>query len=364
MRRAERVDLVEIQSLHRVSVAEVTSPAFQLAPPRVLNPDYIPAHILDAMRPGWFTGAFPAGRVRVTKLFDVYVTQEGLVFTQDKKLVQESITQHTPEECAQGLAQILQAEQTQSVQHVTPSSLLLRKRGEQNYGHWMVELLPKLWLAEEHLPLCSLVVPQVGGNFARVLRDSVALSTGFVPLYHPMSQQDVSFFKELVLVDGLSNHGVYMSPLAFSRTDAMVASVPGAQVRKLYLTRKNRARSIKDEDSLMDFLQEQGFLCLDPADLTLLEQIKLFKNAECVVGVMGAAMTNIMFCRKGTRVINLAPGTMPDTFFYFIAGLRGLDYYEIRGKLCEDSESWDVPFDIERDHLAHVLSLGPQGQAN
>ncbi|GAN68454.1 glycosyltransferase family 61 protein [Acetobacter orleanensis] len=355
------MDTVDIQNLHRVLVADVPSPAFQLAPPRVLNPSHIPPHILDAMRPGWFTGAYPAGSVRVTKLFDVYVTMEGLVFTQDKKLVQQSIAQHTPEECAQGLAQIREAEQTQTVKVVGPSSLLLRKRGEQNYGHWMVELLPKLWLAEEHLPLCSLVVPRVSGNFARVVRDSVAFSTAFLPLFHDMGLQDVAFFKELVVVDGLTNHGVYMSPLVFSRTQNMVDRVPGAQLCKLYLTRRNRGRTVRDEESLMAFLQEQGFLCVDPAELTLLEQIRLFKHAECVVGVMGAAMTNIMFCRKGTRVINLAPGTMPDTFFYFIAGLRELDYYEIRGKMCTESESWDAPFEIEHDHLAHVLEVAFSG---
>lgn len=351
------MDTVDIHNLHRVPVADISSPAFQLSPPRVLNPSYIPAHILEAMRPGWFTRAYSSGSVRLTKLFDVYVTLEGLVFTQDKKLVRQSITQHSAEECTQALAQIVQAEQAQTVRNVSASSLLLRKRGEQNYGHWMVELLPRLWLAEEHLPLCSLVVPRVTGNFARVLRDSVAFSTAFLPLYHDMGVQDVSFFRELVVVDGLTNHGVYMSPLVFSRTQNMVDRVPGAQTCKLYLTRKNRARTIRNEDSLMAFLQEQGFLCVDPAELTLLEQIRLFKHADCVVGVMGAAMTNIMFCRAGTRIINLAPGNMPDTFFYFIAGLRGLDYYEIRGKLCEDGESWDVPFEIERDHLAHVLEV-------
>lgn len=357
------MDVVDIQSLHRVQVANVTSPVFQLAPPRVFNSSIIPPHILDAMRPGWFTSTFPACTVRLMKLFDVYVTQEGLVFTQDKKLVQQSITQSTPEECAEGMAQVLQAEQAQTVRVVTPTSLLLRKRGEQNYGHWMVELLPKIWLAEDHLPLNSLVVPRLSGNFARVLRDSVAFSTSFVPAYYEMGVQDVAFFKELVVVDGLTNHGVYMSPLAFSRTDDMVARVPGAKARRLYITRKNRARTIINEDALIAFLQKQGFLCLDPAELTLVEQIKLFKDAECVVGVMGAAMTNIIFCSKGTRIINLAPGNMPDTFFYFIAGLRGLDYYEIRGKLCAETESWNSLFEIERDHLAHVLGLGPQGFA-
>nr|WP_298797997.1 glycosyltransferase family 61 protein [uncultured Acetobacter sp.] len=351
------MDVVDIRNLHRVPVAEVSSPAFQLAPPRVLNPSFIPPNVLEAMRPGWFGGTFPARSVCLTKLFDVYVTMEGLVFTQDKKLVQQSIAQHTPEECAQGLAWIEQAEQAQTVQTIKPSSLLLRKRGEQNYGHWMVELLPKLWLAEEHLPLCSLVVPRLSGNFARVLRDSVALSTSFVPLFLEMEPQDVGFFKELVVVDGLTNHGVYMSPLVFSRTDEVVGRVPGTQVRRLYIMRKNRSRTVQNEDAVMDFLQTQGFVCLDPAELTLLEQIKLFKNAECVVGVMGAAMTNIMFCGKGTRIINLAPGNMPDTFFYFIAGLRGLNYYEIRGEQEGATEDWDSPFHIDPDHLAHVLDV-------
>lgn len=358
------MDVVDLHALHRVPVAEVSSPAYELAPPRVVNPSAIPLSIMQAMRHGWFARTHASRPVTLTKVFDVYVTMEGLVFTQDKKLVRQSIAQHTPEECARGLAAIMQAEQAGSVQVIRPSSLLLRKRGEHNYGHWMVELLPKLWLAEEYLPLCSLVVPRVSGNFARVLRDSVALSTSFQPLFYEMDAAEVLFFKELVLVDGLTDHGVYMSPLVFSRTEDLRARIPGTQVRRLYLTRRGRSRTVRNEDALMAFLQTQGFLCVDPAELTFAEQVKLFRNADCVVGVMGAAMTNIMFCGKGTKVITLAPASMPDTFFHFIAGLRGLAYYEIRGRVHGPAEDWNVSFDIETDDLARVLGIAlPHGVA-
>lgn len=351
------VEIVDIQAVRRISLAEHISPPFQLAPPRVLNLSLIPADILDAMRPGWFTGRFPAEPVGVTKLLDVYVTMEGLVFTQDKKLVRQSIAQHGPEECAQALGRINEVEQAGQVPVMWPASLLLRKRGEQNYGHWMVELLPRLWLAEAYLPLGSLVVPKFSGNLARVLRDSVALTSSLCPSFLEMDYHDVIFFKELVMVDGLTNHGVYMSPLAFSRTDNMVASVAGAHVRRLYVSRKGLHRGVRNEEDLTAFLATLGFLCVDPAEMTLLEQIKLFRNAECVVGVLGAGMTNIMFCSKGTKIINLAPTGMPDTFFYFIAGLRGLTYYEIRGVSCAQSDDRDAPFEIEKEHLAYVLRL-------
>ena len=48
-------------------------------------------------------------------------------------------------------------------------------------------------------------------------------------------------------------------------------------------------------------------------------------------------MTNIVFCKPGTSVVSLVPANFPDTFFWFIATHRSLDYMEIRG----DQHSYD-----------------------
>ena len=76
---------------------------------------------------------------------------------------------------------------------------------------------------------------------------------------------------------------------------------------------------------LVDFLQSS------PVVLVLDHQIALFSRAKHVVGVSGAAMTNIAFCGPETKITVLVPGTFPDTFFWFIAQHRHLDFVEILG---------------------------------
>jgi capsular polysaccharide biosynthesis protein len=60
--------------------------------------------------------------------------------------------------------------------------------------------------------------------------------------------------------------------------------------------------------------------------MRLAEQISLFHRAECVIGPHGAGLTNLTFCRAGTKVIEIGTPYRPFTCFYEIAHHRGLDY--------------------------------------
>jgi capsular polysaccharide biosynthesis protein len=51
--------------------------------------------------------------------------------------------------------------------------------------------------------------------------------------------------------------------------------------------------------------QEEGFRCVNPANLSVAEQVRLFANAASVAGLTGATFTNLAFCRPGTRVLEL-----------------------------------------------------------
>ncbi|MGO3517618.1 MAG: glycosyltransferase family 61 protein [Acetobacter cibinongensis] len=345
---------VDINSVHRHEFMPLFSPAFTLPAPRVRNLKIIPPQILEAMRPGWLTGQHVARPIQVTKLFDVFVTEEGLVFTQDRKLIAQSITQHSPQECQRAYERLTAQGAHQSIEQ---PSLLLRKRGDHNYGHWLVEVLPKLWAAEHRVAVTTLVVPALASAMQSVIRDSIALSAARHYAYLPVSTQDICFFKELVLVHGLTEHGVYMSPQVFDRTDAMRMSLPESQPMKIYVERTQSARRVVNAADCQKILQQKGFISVDPAHLTFLEQVRLFKNAVCVVGVMGAGMANMAFCPSGCKTVVLAPATMPDTFFSFIAGLRRLNYTEIRGPMTPETMSWDEPFSIDPAQLEASLAV-------
>lgn len=72
---------------------------------------------------------------------------------------------------------------------------------------------------------------------------------------------------------------------------------------KFFISRKHTSRRNFNEDEVFSVLQKEGFERVFPEDLTFEEQIALFNNAKIIVGGGGAAMTNLMFCNKGCKVL-------------------------------------------------------------
>ena len=338
-------------------ILSLTSPGFDAAYPRVFNKELIPEPILKSMEWAWNTPHFPERPVRVLRLADVWVAKEGLVFDCAGNLYRETITQHSEREIDQAHAAVLAAIE-QGGPAAEPDTdgpvLLCKKRGIGNYGHWMMEMLPKAQLVHRLLP--DLDVRFLVAHAPGHLNDSMAQSLSMlgIDLARTVVADDTPWrFADLLLVDGLSEHGAYMSPLVLDSADALAGCVPAAGTERLFVTRRATGfRRVVGEDDLIAHAQACGYTLVEPDALTLPRQVSLFKGATRIVGVMGAAMTNIAFAPPGARVVALTPAGMPDTFFWFIATLRGLDYAEIR---CPQSGPVQgvMPWDTD-------LSLSPE----
>jgi hypothetical protein len=75
---------------------------------------------------------------------------------------------------------------------------------------------------------------------------------------------------------------------------------------KIYITRKNeRARRISNEYTLIQMLKKYGFIVIDPGELSYREQVSLFTYADVIVAPHGAALTNIVWCKKNVQIIEL-----------------------------------------------------------
>ena len=68
----------------------------------------------------------------------------------------------------------------------------------------------------------------------------------------------------------------------------------------------SRMFKVGDERLLIDTLQRNGMLVsIFDGDMPLLDTIALFRNADAVVGWHGAGMANVVFCRRGTKVVEI-----------------------------------------------------------
>jgi capsular polysaccharide biosynthesis protein len=316
------------------SLPSLHSPAFALVPPDLSRGDLIPPGVRAAMDGAWQAAGFPARDVTFRAYEDVVVVQEGLVLDRDLHPIPGSVTQHSPAEIARGRMAAMVARDAEALDPLPGTYVLCKKRGVRNYGHWLLEMLPCAALAWEHLPREGLrfVVPQAEGRLADAVDAALArlglaedrlLAVGAAP----------ARVERLIMVEGLTQHGVFMSPLAPASARMLAWDIPPGEARRLFVTRGSVGfRDFADPAALVRRAEVKGYRAFDPGTVPWLDQVAAFAGARRIVGVMGAALANIVFAPRGAEVVCLAPANMPDTFFWFIAGLCGLRYREIR---CE-----------------------------
>ena len=77
---------------------------------------------------------------------------------------------------------------------------------------------------------------------------------------------------------------------------------------KIYIRREDaNYRKILNEADLIDKLRNHGFEIVNPQHFEILEQLKIFSNAKLIVSPHGSNLSNIIFCQKGTKIIEIGP---------------------------------------------------------
>ena len=99
-------------------------------------------------------------------------------------------------------------------------------------------------------------------------------------------------------------------------------------------------RKLSNEDEVTEFLVKQGFQIYATDSLSQSEQASLFNSASVIVSVHGAALSNIIFCKNGTWVIEIFNSVIP-TCYKGIAEISGLNYMpvSVSGEDCIDSSA-------------------------
>jgi capsular polysaccharide biosynthesis protein len=103
--------------------------------------------------------------------------------------------------------------------------------------------------------------------------------------------------------------------------------------RKLYISRsKIKRRMVVNEEEIVGFLTANNFEILYCEELGFDEQVKFFSEAAIVVSPHGSALTNIVFCKNNTQVIDIFNESQINPCFWFIAKYCNLTYSYFAGK--------------------------------
>lgn len=80
---------------------------------------------------------------------------------------------------------------------------------------------------------------------------------------------------------------------------------------RLYVSRKYSSRALQNEAEVERILEEKGFEILYLERLSFKDQIQKFANSDVIIASHGAGLTNILWCKAGTKVIEV---TSPNVF--------------------------------------------------
>jgi hypothetical protein len=335
------------------------SPAFATGMPDIRNGASIPPVPWRAMAVSFNRRVFGGRNVTFRLIEDAFVAGEGVVFDRDLNLIPGTTRLMGDElvaECRQRVVESRGAD----MRRIAGMSVLCKTRNPGNYGHFLVEMFPKAWLTARLLSgrHVNYIVHQT--DILPVARDALT-RIGINPFAISVTDERPVQCEALIVIDGLTSHGVFQSPICAQALTDLAERIPAAPYPKVFVSRHSRDRMLHNQETVEGVLRDCGFAIVNPALMTLAEQISLFKGASTVVGPLGAALTNTAFCPRGSRIVALTPQSFPDTFFWFLSQHRGHHYQEVRGPDVSGTpdapQSWNAGFTISDEDLAFLATL-------
>lgn len=220
----------------------------------------------------------------------------------------------------------------QTVKKIQGRVAVIAQSGSYNYYHWVTEVLPRIELLKRaDAEYDYLYVPILNYAFQK---DSL-LALG-IDISRIIEGNDSTVIEADLLVIPSSPSYSTISPSW--AIDFIKKSLLGKECqktdysRRIFISRKNALyRFLPNENELLDFLTGVfNVRPVYPEDWSIEEQACIFSQAEVIIALHGAELTNLIFARPETVVIEIFQYHLDETF-WILSQQLGLRHYCLLG---------------------------------
>lgn len=231
------------------------------------------------------------------------------------------------------------------------------------YGHWLIDLLPKLYKLQQELNFSKLkiVLPRDIPSYSLDFLKMLGLDETSVLYFDPASEilecAEVILPTKCRIIDGS-----WLAPYVGMMYDEIAGRIEESDTdlpKRLYLSRrrlKKQFRKLVNREEVSEMILSYGFTEIFPEDYSLEEQLKLYKNAELMVGEFGSALHNSLFSSKDLKVISLQSSHIPLLVQWGICNIKGQSCSLLFGETTEIRKSINSDFLIDLNQLEIALS--------
>lgn len=182
------------------------------------------------------------------------------------------------------------------------------------YYHWLIEDLPVFLKSLAVAPRAKVLLSKNAAGYVREVTHLI--DNEIVILDSPVCVE------RLIMTGKTAGIGSPSAGLTPHPADVEILRAFFSQYRdsapcyrKLYLSRLGQKRSPANESDLVVAMGEQGFGVFYGTGMSLIAQITLFSSAKQLIGMHGAALSNIIWAPEGVDVCEVfSSGYMPSCY--------------------------------------------------
>lgn len=194
-----------------------------------------------------------------------------------------------------------------------------------NFYHFSLECLAKLFVLKDYLPTSIVIMPKQLSKFHREWLDILGI-------------KDVSYIDENEIISSLKviscnfpNRDLnYHHQILIGLKEWILSKVkiqPISISPKILIGRpQGSKRNLSNIEEVKSALAKKGYTYIEMENYSLIEQISIFYQSTNIVAVHGAALTNLLFCQQGTKIIDLMHEKYNVLCFYKLSKHLELDY--------------------------------------
>lgn len=219
------------------------------------------------------------------------------------------------------------------------------------YYHWMVEILPRLFLLKQaNLKIDRLVTSPLHSPFHQETLERM----GFPPSKCVEMKTGCIYRTRNLYIPSIARYAVDREVFSWVRD---LFPHPKAHRRHLYISRAGAGyRRILNEEELYPILESYDFEIVRLEKMTVDDQAKLFSQAAIVMGAHGGGFTNALFMKPGGRIVELYAQHNRRLFFYrHLAEYIGFEYHVFWGVAPPKDENPTMDFTLPPEQLKGIL---------
>jgi capsular polysaccharide biosynthesis protein len=228
-----------------------------------------------------------------------------------------------------------------------------------NYYHWMVDVPPRIKILEKggvHLSSVDwIIVNEVSFHYQTATLERL----GMLNQKLLFAGRRRHYLCDRLIAPSPVGRPDDLPPLVvqFLRESFLPKPVTGTYPPRIYVSRSlAKYRKFTNASEVRDCLAKHGFKEVFTEEMSFAEQVALFASVEAVVSQNGSGLVNIVFCRPGTKVLEIFSPDYVNVCDWGLANTAGLDYYYLLGAGEHPADHHD-PERVEKDITVNIQEL-------